>query len=156
MRVEPAPAPPVVLIEAWNELEEGAYILPTDEDGYSYGPAVAQAVGIPWVPPPKHTLTVALAGHGRVGQCSGTTPERVRIERTESRRDVRDPQPVPLRRQHPDRPTGILPRSRSRRRGRRPGGWVRRESARQTEAPARAGFVCMNGNGASIDRVASV
>src|SRR5207248_1207462 len=26
MRVEPAPAPPVVLIEAWNELEEGAYV----------------------------------------------------------------------------------------------------------------------------------
>src|SRR5262249_17275245 len=50
MRVEPAPAPPVVLIEAWNELQEGAYILPTDEDGYSYGQAIAQAVGVPWTP----------------------------------------------------------------------------------------------------------
>jgi hypothetical protein len=37
MRVEPAPAPPVVLIQSWNELQEGAILLPTDHDGYSMG-----------------------------------------------------------------------------------------------------------------------
>jgi hypothetical protein len=66
MRVEPAPTPPVVLIEAWNELQEGAYVLPTDEDGYGYGQAIAQAVGIPWTPPPKHTLRVASSSRGTV------------------------------------------------------------------------------------------
>jgi hypothetical protein len=65
-RVEPAPAPPVVLIEAWNELQEGAYVAPTAEDGYSYGRAIAQAVGIPWVPPPKHTLRVVPSSRATV------------------------------------------------------------------------------------------
>ena len=48
MRVEPAPAPPVVLIEAWNELQEGAFVLPTKDDDYGYGQAIASALGIPW------------------------------------------------------------------------------------------------------------
>jgi hypothetical protein len=58
MRVEPAPAPPVVLIQSWNELQEGAILVPTEKDVYSYGQAIAQAVGIPWTAPPKHTLQV--------------------------------------------------------------------------------------------------
>src|SRR5262249_47049299 len=66
MRVEPAPAPPVVLIQSWNELQEGAILVPTDQDGYSYGQAIAQAVGIPWTAPPKHTLRVALSSRGTV------------------------------------------------------------------------------------------
>jgi hypothetical protein len=66
MRVEPAPAPPVVLIQSWNELQEGAILVPTDQDGYSYGRAIAQAVGIPWTPPPKHTLRVATSVRGTV------------------------------------------------------------------------------------------
>jgi hypothetical protein len=66
MRVEPAPAPPVVLIEAWNELQEGAYVVPTDEDGDAYGQAIAQAVGIPWAAPPRHTLGVAPSAGGTV------------------------------------------------------------------------------------------
>src|SRR6184192_574971 len=66
MRVEPAPAPPVILIEAWNELGEGAYVLPTKEDGYRDGQAIAKAVGIPWTPPPKHTLRVAASSRGSV------------------------------------------------------------------------------------------
>lgn len=66
MRVQPAPAPPVVLIEAWNELQEGAYVVPTDEDGYAYGQAIAQAVGIPWTAPPKHTLSVLSSPGGTV------------------------------------------------------------------------------------------
>jgi len=40
-RVEPAPTPPVVLIEAWNEFGEGSYILPTVGYGASYGNALA-------------------------------------------------------------------------------------------------------------------
>jgi hypothetical protein len=62
----PGPAPPVVLIQSWNELQEGAILVPTDQDGYSYGQAIAQAVGIPWTPPPKHTLRVAPSSRGTV------------------------------------------------------------------------------------------
>ena len=40
-RPEPSPAPPLVLIEAWNELGEGSYIVPTSGDGTSYGDAIA-------------------------------------------------------------------------------------------------------------------
>jgi hypothetical protein len=57
---------PIVLVEAWNEFSEGAWVLPTDMDGYSYGQAIAQAVGIPWTPPPKHTLSVASSLRGTV------------------------------------------------------------------------------------------
>ena len=66
MRVEPAPAPPLVLVEAWNELGEGGYLPPTDVDGYRYGQAVAGALGVAWAPPPRHRLTVRLAGRGSV------------------------------------------------------------------------------------------
>jgi hypothetical protein len=66
MQVEPAPAPPVVLVEAWNELGEGATVVPTDEGGYTYGQAIAQAVGIPWAPPPKHALSVTQSPRGTV------------------------------------------------------------------------------------------
>ena len=66
MRVEPAPAPPVVMIESWNELQEGAIVVPTDQNGYSFGQAIAQAVDIPWLPPPKHTLRVAPSSRGTV------------------------------------------------------------------------------------------
>jgi hypothetical protein len=40
-RVEPAPVPPMVLIEAWNEFGEGGHILPTVGEGTSYGDAPA-------------------------------------------------------------------------------------------------------------------
>jgi hypothetical protein len=40
LRPEPAPTPPLVLIEAWNELGEGSYIVPTVGDGTSYGDAI--------------------------------------------------------------------------------------------------------------------
>ena len=66
MRIEPAPAPPLVLVEAWNELGEGGYLLPTDADGYRYGQALAGAFGLAWAPPPRHTLTVRLSGRGSV------------------------------------------------------------------------------------------
>ena len=66
MRVDPAPATPVVLLEAWNELGEGATVIPTDGSGYSYGQAVAHAVGVPWTPPPQHALRVARSARGTV------------------------------------------------------------------------------------------
>jgi hypothetical protein len=46
-RVEPAPAPPMVLIEAWNEFGEGSHILPTVGDGTSYGDALAAMLKAP-------------------------------------------------------------------------------------------------------------
>jgi len=66
MRVEPAPVAPVVLIEAWNELQEGAHVVPVDEHGYTYVQAIAEAVGIPWTAPPKHTLRVSPSTRGSV------------------------------------------------------------------------------------------
>jgi hypothetical protein len=42
LRVEPAPAPPMVLVEAWNELGEGSYLIPTVGDGSSYGDSLAE------------------------------------------------------------------------------------------------------------------
>lgn len=41
LRPEPSPAPPLVLIEAWNEFGEGSHILPTVGDATSYGDALA-------------------------------------------------------------------------------------------------------------------
>jgi hypothetical protein len=41
LRPEPAPASPLVLIEAWNEFGEGSHILPTVGDGTAYGDAIA-------------------------------------------------------------------------------------------------------------------
>ncbi len=41
VRPEAAPAPPLVVIEAWNELSEGSYLVPTVGDGKAYGTALA-------------------------------------------------------------------------------------------------------------------
>ena len=41
LRPEPATVPPLVLVEAWNELGEGSYIVPTVGDSTSYGDALA-------------------------------------------------------------------------------------------------------------------
>ncbi len=41
MRVEPSPTPPMVILEAWNEIGEGSYILPTVGDHTAYGDAIA-------------------------------------------------------------------------------------------------------------------
>ena len=64
MRVEPAPAPPIVLIQSWNELQEGAILLPTDENGYGYLRAIADAVGVSWAQPSKRAVRVAPAKRG--------------------------------------------------------------------------------------------
>jgi hypothetical protein len=47
LQVEPAPAPPMVIMEAWNELGEGSYIVPTVGEGTSYGDALAGLFGGP-------------------------------------------------------------------------------------------------------------
>lgn len=63
MRVEPAPAPPVVFLTTWNELGEGAYFVPTIGDRFAYGRAIASAVGLTWDPQPR-LLEVTARGKG--------------------------------------------------------------------------------------------
>jgi hypothetical protein len=41
LRPQFAPGPPLVLMEAWNELGEGSYLVPTVGDGTSYGDSLA-------------------------------------------------------------------------------------------------------------------
>jgi hypothetical protein len=62
VRPEPAPVPPMVLIEAWNELAEGSYILQTVGDGTSYGEALAAMLTA--APPPLSSI--APQGSARV------------------------------------------------------------------------------------------
>jgi len=47
LRPEPAPTPPLVLIEAWNEFGEGSHVIPTAGDGTSYGDALAAMLQMP-------------------------------------------------------------------------------------------------------------
>ena len=47
LRPEPSPTPPLVLIEAWNELGEGSHVIPTAGDGTSYGDALATMLLLP-------------------------------------------------------------------------------------------------------------
>jgi hypothetical protein len=47
LRPEPPQTPPIVLIEAWNELGEGSYLVPTVGDGTSYGDALAAMLQMP-------------------------------------------------------------------------------------------------------------
>jgi streptogramin lyase len=41
-------APPIIFMQSWNELFEGAYIVPTIQNGYADEQAIATAVGLPW------------------------------------------------------------------------------------------------------------
>ena len=47
VRPEAPPIPPLVLIEAWNELLEGSILVPTVGDGTSYGDALAATLATP-------------------------------------------------------------------------------------------------------------
>ncbi len=47
VRAEPSPAPPIVLMEAWNEMGEGSYLTPTVGDGTSYGDSLAAMLATP-------------------------------------------------------------------------------------------------------------
>jgi hypothetical protein len=57
--------PPLVLLSAWNELGEGAYVVPTRQDGFAYGQAIAAALGLTWNPQ-RRALAVAVRGSGSV------------------------------------------------------------------------------------------
>ena len=75
-RVEPPPSRPIVMVSAWNELQEGQQLMPTVADGYSYGQALAEAVGLPWTEPTRQTLSITASRHGYVfrgwsGGCHG-------------------------------------------------------------------------------------
>jgi Glycosyltransferase WbsX/Divergent InlB B-repeat domain len=62
MAVEPPGSPPLVMVESWNELGEGAQILPTDEARFTFLQAIAQALDIEWTPP-TWQLTIKIALH---------------------------------------------------------------------------------------------
>jgi hypothetical protein len=47
LRTEPSPAPPIVLMEAWNELGEGSFVTPTVGDGTAYGDSLAAMLAPP-------------------------------------------------------------------------------------------------------------
>jgi hypothetical protein len=47
VRMEPAPAPPMVIMTAWNELGNGAYLVPTVDDGTGFGEAIATMLVTP-------------------------------------------------------------------------------------------------------------
>jgi hypothetical protein len=78
MRVEPSPAPPLVMLASWNELQEGAYVVPTDAEGYSYLQAIASAIGVDWTPPTSRRLVVTIRGGGKVT----STPKRLACPRS--------------------------------------------------------------------------
>lgn len=54
LRPEPAPAPPIVLIQAWNELLQGSVLVPTVGQGTSFG----DALGASLATPPTQTGTI--------------------------------------------------------------------------------------------------
>jgi hypothetical protein len=47
-----------VVIEAWNEISEGSWIVPTVGDGYAYGQALATTLGLPWTTTHTRRITV--------------------------------------------------------------------------------------------------
>src|SRR5262249_10168787 len=67
MRVGAASAPPLVLIEAWNELGEGSFVIPTEQDRYGYGRALASMLGVPWIAVHARRITMTLSGIAATG-----------------------------------------------------------------------------------------
>ena len=47
LRLEPSPAPPIVLFGSWNEVGEGNHIVPTVGEGSNYGDAIANMLTAP-------------------------------------------------------------------------------------------------------------
>jgi Glycosyltransferase WbsX/Divergent InlB B-repeat domain len=62
----PIPSGPLVLVNSWNEIGEGQTVVPTREDGFAYGQALAEALGVPWSPPPQHTVSVSASPGGTI------------------------------------------------------------------------------------------
>jgi hypothetical protein len=47
VRPEPSPAPPMVILQAWNELLQGSMLVPTAGDGTSFGDAIGAMLSSP-------------------------------------------------------------------------------------------------------------
>lgn len=62
MRVGAASESPLVLIEAWNELGEGSFVIPTERDRYAYGHALASMLGLPWTT--SHARRLSMTSNG--------------------------------------------------------------------------------------------
>jgi hypothetical protein len=62
MHVGASSAPPLVLVEAWNELGEGSFLIPTKQDRYAYGQALASTLGLSWTA--THARRVAMRWNG--------------------------------------------------------------------------------------------
>jgi hypothetical protein len=62
MHVGTGSEPPLVLIEAWNELGEGSYVIPTKQDRYAYGRALASMLGLPWTATHARRLAMTWSG----------------------------------------------------------------------------------------------
>jgi len=58
---EPSPTPPIVLMEAWNELGEGSFVIPTVGDGTSYGDSLAAMLA---APPARARTVLTLSDSG--------------------------------------------------------------------------------------------
>jgi Glycosyltransferase WbsX/Divergent InlB B-repeat domain len=65
-RAHPIPGGPLMLVNSWNELGEGQTVIPTHEDGYAYGRALAQGVGVSWSPPPTRTISAFVSKGGSI------------------------------------------------------------------------------------------
>jgi hypothetical protein len=61
LRTEPSPAPPIVLMEAWNEMGEGSFVTPTVGDGTAYGDSLA---GMLAAPPARSRAVLTLNDSG--------------------------------------------------------------------------------------------
>src|SRR5260370_14081568 len=61
LRAAPSPAPPITLIEAWNELGEGSFITPTVGDGTTYGDSLAAVLA---APPTRSRTVLTLSDSG--------------------------------------------------------------------------------------------
>jgi hypothetical protein len=59
VRPEPPPTPPIILISCWNELSNGAYLVPTLDDGTSYGDSLAAVLASP--PTQVHSILTLAA-----------------------------------------------------------------------------------------------
>ena len=62
LRPEPAPAPPIVMISAWNE--GASWLVPTVDDGTGFGDALAASLA---TPPTKAVTVLTLSDSGPVG-----------------------------------------------------------------------------------------
>jgi hypothetical protein len=67
MHIGATSEPPLVLIEAWNELGEGSFVIPTERDRYAYGRALASMLGLPWATGHARRLVMTSTGTEAIG-----------------------------------------------------------------------------------------